>query len=73
MPDNVNITLYDATDKSYRDSPGTCRRLAVEAALEVIRANGYGSSDHDRLDYHMGHLSEYADAIQKALEVKGSK
>ncbi len=47
------------------------RRLAVEAALEIIRAGSLGGKD--ALDYMMGDLSKYADKIEAALEVKSDK
>jgi hypothetical protein len=65
------ITLYDATDESTEKHPGAVRRMAVEAALELIRA--YGANSGLNLGHHIGHLSAYADHIQKALEVVPEK
>jgi hypothetical protein len=61
------IKLYDVTEKY---APGLKRKIAVEAALELIRANGTGSSGSDLLGNHISQLSAYADLIQEALEVK---
>ncbi|MGU5791701.1 hypothetical protein ACV1DW_02595 [Aeromonas hydrophila] len=42
-------------------SPGKQRMLAVACALEIIKGEG-------SLEYHLAHLSNYADAIQAALD-----
>ncbi|MCF7742722.1 hypothetical protein V3429_01630 [Aeromonas jandaei] len=49
----------------YDDLPaGKQRMIAVACALELIK----GESS---VEYHLGNLSLYADAIQEALFVKG--
>ena len=63
------MRLYDATDSDVKD--GTKRKLAVEAALEIIHAwalgNKAGSGDY--LVQHMNDLAGYANLIQAALEI----
>ena len=45
------------------------RKLAVEAALEIIRASALGGSDINPLSEQMDNLPKYADIIQASLEV----
>ncbi|HVT15846.1 MAG TPA: hypothetical protein VHQ90_06625 [Thermoanaerobaculia bacterium] len=56
------ITLYDVTEIV---APGHRRKIAVEAALELIRAYSVSST---ALDYHLKNLNAYVDLIQAALE-----
>lgn len=59
------IQLYDATDDAIKD--GSRRKLAVEAALEIIRAYAQYQGGPP-LPSHFSGLSAAADYIQAALE-----
>lgn len=66
------IRLYD--DSSDLDE-GTKRKYAVEAALELIKADCLGgmggeSTAGSVLGSHINNLSKYADNIQEALKAK---
>jgi hypothetical protein len=61
------IHLYDATRGDQ--NAGHNRLLAVEAALELIRAYGQSTSTVT-LPQHLMGLDQYADQIQRALEVR---
>jgi hypothetical protein len=66
------IRLYD--DSSDLDE-GTKRKYAVEAALELIKADclggmGGASTASSVLDFRMEKLSKFADQIQEALKVR---
>ena len=48
------------------------RKVAVEAALNLIKADSLGCQKQSsgNLEYNMDRLSKYADQIQEALKVK---
>lgn len=59
------ISLYSAkSDKS----PEWKRQVAVEAALEIIKAEASGGKQTMYSDPSVNILSQYADHIQNALE-----
>ncbi|MBW1846521.1 MAG: hypothetical protein JRI53_09030 [Deltaproteobacteria bacterium] len=67
------LVLYD--DMKVNIEEGQKRRMAVETALELIRADVMGnmgghSTAGTFLDAHLSKLSVYADQIQDALKVK---
>jgi hypothetical protein len=64
------ITLYDATTGGQ--GAGLHRKMAVEAALEPIRAYAVSpdsiATAGTKLQHHLQGLRSYADLIQAALE-----
>ena len=65
------ISIYSTND-GYNEADQ--RKIAVEAALELIRADclggmGGGSQAATVLEMHFNNLSKYADQIQEALKV----
>lgn len=60
------LELYDASGGM---SEGEKRQRAVEAALELIKAEALGGgSSSNTLYSNMSELSKFADQIQKSLE-----
>ena len=66
MPEG--ISLYKAGTATSEDSHMHNRKLAVEAALEVIRSAALGGALSAGLYYEFDNLAKYADQIQAALE-----
>jgi hypothetical protein len=69
----TKISLY--SDEAENLTESVKRRIAVEAALDLIRAECLGgiggqSQISVKLDHHLRNLSFYADQIQEALLVK---
>jgi hypothetical protein len=63
------ITLYSASDSDASRH----RRVAVEVALEIIKAAALGGAvNTPSLAHEFDSLSTYADSIQAALE-KGNR
>lgn len=67
------LVLYD--DAKVNIEEGQKRRMAVETALELIRADCMGhmgghSTAGSFLEAHLSNLATYADQIQDALKVK---
>ena len=70
---NSKISLY--ADDAENLTDGLKRKIAVEAALELIRAECEGgmggqSQVSVKLDHHFRNLAVYADQIQDALTLK---
>ena len=66
----TKISLY--ADEAENLTEDLKRKLAVEAALELIRAECLGGMGGQaqlsiKLDHHLRNLSFYADQIQEAL------
>jgi hypothetical protein len=69
----TKIALY--ADESENLTENVKRKIAVEAALELIRAECLGGIGGQsqlgvKLDHHLRNLSFYADQIQEALASK---
>nr|WP_186809023.1 hypothetical protein [Vibrio parahaemolyticus] len=60
------LTSYHA----YADEPEKQRVMAVQSALEIIKADVAASGERKvyNIEQNMDKLSEYADAIQEALK-----
>ena len=59
------IELYDYGTKTGEDGQ---RRIAVEAALDLIKSAALGGGQHFNLLTEMDNLKGYADNIQEALK-----
>ncbi|MFZ3398550.1 hypothetical protein LCS82_13980 [Vibrio harveyi] len=56
------LSLFNSSENEKLD-----RRRVVACVLELI-ASDLNSGESDSLKYHLEHLSEYADHIEKALK-----
>ncbi|MDX1998661.1 MAG: hypothetical protein SF066_13165 [Thermoanaerobaculia bacterium] len=61
------IRLYDHKPDAKPDIKAHNRRLAVEAALEIIRAATLGGNFANHLSGEMNNVGHYANIIQAAL------
>lgn len=66
------INLYVAKASASDETRANYRKLAVEAALEVIKAAALGGGLGSGLGYEFQNLSAYADLIQASLELPKS-
>ncbi|EME9804119.1 hypothetical protein R7E47_20380 [Vibrio sp. Vb1026] len=71
-----DITFRPTLDQyvAYAEQPDVQRMFAVAAALELIKADVSTARERNTtsLERHVSNLSEYADTIQAALNVKSS-
>ncbi len=67
------ISLYSSEQKADARTSAIQRKVAVEAALELIRSAALGGSLTSGLAPEMRNLPEYADIIQYSLEPKAEK
>lgn len=62
------ITLYSSNNAMMDESDK--RKVAVEVALELIRARAASDVGQINIAKHLERLGEYADYIQAALDIE---